>query len=519
MKASISERRAAWFLPLAIAAVVLMLYCTRWGSGLGGDSFYYVSGARHLTQGLGFTRPTGDGGTRPITHFPPLYSLALTVPVSADVEVTAAARWLNALLLGSSVLLTGLIALRITGSTWLALAGQAAVMLAPVMLEVHSWVLSEPLFLTILLAFLLSLVHAAQRDRMALYVVCGVLASLAWFTRYVGSAVIAAGLVALLFWPGRPWRSRIRQGLAFAVGCLPVPTLWLLRNWMVSGALTNRALEVHWVTLATLREGLGVMALWLLPASIPSRVRLVLFLLGGLALMVGSAWLIWHQPRPEDEVRVASDATAGVWVLSVFALAYAVLLLLSLSFLDASTALDDRMLSPLYPVGVMLALVVSRGLFDRAGRPHALQATGSIVLVAFVALTAWRGWGTVRALAKDGQGYASRSWHQSTLVAAIRALPDGIPIYSNELDGIYLLTGRPAFMVPIRWDPMRAAPRADFEVQLALMRQRLFGEGGVLVLFPSLARQESFLPSEAELTAGLAVALTSAEGVIYSAPE
>jgi mRNA degradation ribonuclease J1/J2 len=80
---------------------------------------------------------------------------------------------------------------------------------------------------------------------------------------------------------------------------------------------------------------------------------------------------------------------------------------------------------------------------------------------------------------------------------------------------VYLLTGRQAFQVPIRWDPVRAAPREDYEQQLAAMRERIADQGAALVLFDTLAEQQGALPSEAELAEGLQTAFRAADGVVY----
>ena len=50
---------------------------TPFGLGLVNDSAYYIEGAANLLAGKGFVRLSGGGELKPITHFPPLFSLVL----------------------------------------------------------------------------------------------------------------------------------------------------------------------------------------------------------------------------------------------------------------------------------------------------------------------------------------------------------------------------------------------------------------------------------------------------------
>jgi hypothetical protein len=142
-----------------------------------------------------------------------------------------------------------------------------------------------------------------------------------------------------------------------------------------------------------------------------------------------------------------------------------------------------------------------------------------VVVAAFAAMTLVRGAETARRLRADGQGAAGRAWQESALVDWVRRLPEGVPIYSNELDILYLYTGRQAFQVPIRWDPVVEAPRDDYEAQLSAMRARLTEEGAVLALFDTISAQSTFLAPREELIEGLVEVFQSSDGAAYADSE
>jgi hypothetical protein len=117
----------------------------------------------------------------------------------------------------------------------------------------------------------------------------------------------------------------------------------------------------------------------------------------------------------------------------------------------------------------------------------------------------------------DGQGFASRAWQESELIGFVNFLRPGAPLYSNEIDAIYLLTGRPAALVPIRWDPARDAPATGYQASLETMRSRLKDGRGALILFNTMEKQESFLATVEDLTAGLTPVLIASDGAAYMA--
>ena len=88
---------------------------------------------------------------------------------------------------------------------------------------------------------------------------------------------------------------------------------------------------------------------------------------------------------------------------------------------------------------------------------------GAVILV----LSAYGQVNAVGELMKGGQGYASFRWYDSKAMAFLRLLPEDVSIYTNEPGAVYLYTGKPAYVLPDRIDPVTAAQRPGFETGLA----------------------------------------------------
>ena len=512
-------RRLIWLLPLALAGIILLWCCTPMGLGLGGDSYYYVSGARDLLAGEGFTRPAADGTFRPITHFPPLYSTVLASLSALGIDTLSAARGLNSLLFGANILLLGAVILWATGSLGLAILGSLAFLASPAMLSVHSWVLSDPLYLVLAILNLWALTRFLETGRWQSGVAAGVLAGAAYLVRYVGLALLGTSALLLLLLPGRPWRRRLRDtAICVGIGSL-APAGWAIRNLIAAGSTTNRALGIHVIPAEKLFEAAQTLSLWLLPGRVPSGIRLGTAGVVGLGVLAAGVAVFIRARWGKDSQTQEGHAVTAVVVLLAFSVASVLLLGLSLTFLDASTPLDDRILSPLFVAGLLIGLLSVHVLRLNARPGRAVMLGLGLLLGGWLVLTAIRGASTATRLHSDGQGYAGRQWQASEIVQWVRGLSPQVPIYTNELNALYLLTGRQAFQAPIRWDPVRAAPREDYEQQLAAMRERIADQGAALVLFDTLAEQQGALPSEAELASGLRVIVRASDGVVYAAWE
>lgn len=495
---------------IGFAAAAILLLATPSGLGLGGDSYYYVSGARSLAAGDGFMRPAADGTTRPITHFPPAYSLVLAALIAAGGEIPAAARGLHAVLFGVSTLLVGWLILRSTDRPILALAGAVLFGFSPVMLSIHAWLLSEALFLSLTLTSLLALDRYWTSGRGAWFLLAVAGATLGVLTRYVGVALVVS-LAAVLAWaPRKPGRGRWARGgwmLAIGIGGW---LAWAGRNAVVAGSATNRGWAWHPPEAERALEAAATLAQWLLPGRVPvlfgEAVVLVVLLAGA-----AGAWR-WLARRRRQPL-FSGDVILAASLL--FLMVYAALLMVSLTLLDASTPLDDRILAPAYAAGLIAGLGLLAPVISRGGARGWL-ARGAIV--GLMALTLARLPSKVMQLRQDGLGYAGRWWRESELVVFVGGLDAATPIYTNELDAVYLLTGRQAYQIPIRWDPVQAAPRADYESQLDRFRESILRQGAVLVLFDSLSTQQAFFPSEEELSEGLRLVYDAGDGAVYAAP-
>jgi hypothetical protein len=501
----------------AIGTIGLLLM-TRWGIGTSPDSVGYLQAARAIgVSGTSAVLESGTNAALALSHFAPLYSFLLSGGAIVGLDAYEWARWLNALLFGANVLVVGAMLRAVLGGSagWLGIVGIVLALAASPLLTVHVTILSEPVFilLTFLGLYLLSSsLDTSDRSRLLL---AALAIGLAWLARYAGVACVMTGVLAvLMFGRGGPGR-RVLDATLFAVVSSAGMLAWMARNSVVSSSATGREVLFHPFGTSHMWQALYTASSWLMiPASAPDWVRFgAWFALGAMAagvlVAMRSAWV-----RKSDGAAIQTLPTL-VKLLALFVAVYSTFLVVSISFFDANTQLDSRILSPVYVAGVVLAMWVASGLQGALRSRPALARLMAGGLVAFTGVQVVEGARLGVASHNLGWGFSSRSWQASPTLDQVRRLPEDVRIYSNAPEPIYLNTGREASGLPRRWSPMNQRPNPDFPVQMAALERVVSQEPAVVVYFTSI-RGASFASDEQDLTAALPLRIRDrqSDGVI-----
>lgn len=250
------------------AAVVLFLYTTPHGVGLTNDSSAYLGGARSLLNGQGYVRFSGDRLPRPITHFPPLLSLFIAgIARIGSVDVFAAAKILNLICFVLNLLLLIFFIMRLGGRLVMVFFSGVLYLACTPVLQAHAYGLSEALFLVFLvISWHLTLIQVTQPKVAAIVFLNGICIGLATLTRYAGVSLLIVTLGFLFFHRETP-RSYLAGVAAILAGfALPVAP-WMLRNMLVSGAVTNRGIFFHPPSASVINEGIETLTGFFLPET------------------------------------------------------------------------------------------------------------------------------------------------------------------------------------------------------------------------------------------------------------
>jgi hypothetical protein len=414
------------------------------GPGLDPDSMSYLIAANTLKHGSGLRDIERDwfaaDSTMPLAHWPPGYPIAIAGAERAGAGGIEGARIIGALAAFVSIAAIVWIVSGAAGAG----AGMVAavvVMLTPAVVQVHESVLSEPLFIALLVLTLWAMVRAPDRPLIA-----GVCAGLASIVRYAGVSLVGAAILWSLLRAGS-LRQRIARAAVAAVPAAVLLGAWVLRTMHSAGTASIRQLSIYGEITSTLHEGWATASEWLVPGMDQS---LGIFVAAGIAVLVVMA--IWESRR-------IGEVPREVLAIALLAACYVTLVLASRIIADPGIPLDDRMMAPLLvllEIAIVLAVVPAWRGWPRAGR-----VALAIALVVWCAAALRVSLDSARYAVGTGNDFAEDCWRDSPVAAWVRANGAGRAVYSNVPEALYFHAHRFAHEPPENIDARTMRAFAD----------------------------------------------------------
>ncbi|NPV56225.1 MAG: hypothetical protein HPY76_06070 [Anaerolineae bacterium] len=421
--------------PAAISLVIFELVTRHFGLSLSNDSASYVSAARSLAAGKGYLMANGDA----MDWWPPLYSFLLSIGYRIPgLDPISYARWLNISCYSLTVLEISLLLRRLVpGLNRMVTAGLALLAGLSPALYTANYLLSESIFILMVTSWLVFLERYSRRAATSDLVLTAFFAGMSALARYIGGLVVmTASLGALLIFILRrlsdhrsqaaqprehPLPPNFQAGKQIAAAFLPGAALgaavgalaslpifvWLYRNQIVSNSLTGTRFRtdvtvgenIHGV-LSAVAKFFGV---WSGGWASIGKVLSAMLLLGVLV------WLIALARQELHRHGTLSRETSFASLMALLLIGYSAWLIISLTMV-ANAAINIRLISPLFPLLLLLLVYVGAQLADQNRRRR------------------WLVWCAGGLLAL-GMGWAGVHTVHQTLQNKVQAESDGGSIY------------------------------------------------------------------------------------------
>jgi 4-amino-4-deoxy-L-arabinose transferase-like glycosyltransferase len=486
VEGSVPNRIILTFSFIAVLGIGIVTVFTRYGPGVSGDSVTYVMGAENLVAGNGFSRIVGSGEIEPISGFPPFYSLFLTPVVMFANDSYVVSGLLNNGLMGLNTFLLMYIIYRSTQSIWPSVFSGLVLISSDAMVQTHGWVLSEPVYLTLLLLSVLTLLRYMRQRSSAWLILLGVITAVASLTRYTGLVLLPAIIVFILIFDRRSIQSiALRLGIYILVASTPL-LIWYFRNLNSAGSVVNRVIEFRMMRKELAFQYLTEISSWFSPGNLPMDEVLRATL--SISLAAGLFGFFLFQVK-NWEIRNGSTAATTNQLVKLVSLLYIMghigVLLINSFFLDAATtsSAPARYLLPVYIFVLVFFIIIGHELLWNYGfgsKWRWLIAAYLLVVIGTQGIPLYNKLNNASLYV----GYSGFHLQHPDVAKSVKDIDRGVPIVSNNPEFIYFLSGRTAYMRPIRYDPYQMKERDDYKNQLEFV-QSLLDTGGIYVQLKS----------------------------------
>lgn len=416
-----------------------------------------------------------------LLHQQPLFPIIISLGHFIQMAPEEIARLFNAFLFGLNGFLAGLIVGNVFRSYLAALLGGLLVLILPDMVAIHLMCMAEPLFICLMLSWILLFIRYLGSLRVSILIVGAIFVALALMTRYAGIPVVVAGVIGIFCLTQQLFLQKIRHAIIFIlISSVPYAMLLTL-NRCVSGQMNAREIVFHPTTVSAWHEATRVLCSWFMPYVWYSKANELV--VGGVIVVAVTFSLLRYTKKLSD------TATQDQGFIKFVIFLFSLILLSLLGVVCAATFYDDlmplgwRYLLPIHIVGVIIfSGCIFKLCFSRCTSPFA-RDIGIIILSYFLVFYLSQSWQPFYSQYTFGDSYASSLLKYSKIIRFVKVLPEGTPIWTNSSEAVYILTRKGSSEIPGKYEAYSGKKNDRYIQQFLSMKKQIIERQGVIVYF------------------------------------
>lgn len=416
---------------LCILGGVIIFRATTWGPWAFSDSASYISAAKNFSIGNGFVIVNSNGSQTRVTEFPPFYPIFLSLFLGSEGNPFVLLRFVNIALFVAFIILLGCFLYYSTRNTIISTLGILICLSAPIIVETFSGVMSETLFLPLLLSILLLAYIYIQKKETHIFILLVVLSALLPITRYAGSLFVAVTAILIFALSNDKFMVRFKQAALYvAIAMLPLG-LWFGKLYIqlnkVGGKSFNFGFDLFKSLLSSILAELDVVKRWLPYYGIYDNPIIDKFLsIGGLIVFFTLiALFILNLQKKENK------SNRNLFVFSIISLiGYILFIAFTHSITIPQIDIIDRMMVPLYPLFAGMIISGLAFLFTNNQRLLSIFAIGALLIILrFNFLSSFV---YIDEMQENGHGFSAREFQEAGILEELKSLPEDQRLISNS---------------------------------------------------------------------------------------
>ncbi len=494
-----------------------MLISFRYGIGVSSDGVRNLSTADNIANGNGFIDMTKGA----FTWWPPLYPLLLAgLSFFTSRDVFLAASWLNIGLFVLNLYLWGILFFNVFKDKWIYAVISGLVLIGSRSnLRLYANVLSEPLFITLMLLFIFFAARYLKDEKSSNLWWMFLTASIACLQRYTGVALIALAVLLGLF-KNKPQKWWQVVSAAF-FSSIPL-FIWIyFHNYLQYGLLFGPRNPEAMLPLQNISLMLTKSLNWFMPLHPllkPLMLKPWLILLPVFAILVvfnkKENWAAWVRSFTQNNYVVP---------IVLFAVLHNIILIFTVNTLDHRDLTSDRYYATTMPAVLIMALLTFDNLVLSCFSSRNTRIRTALILLfaiwliyPFVSMQEYIHNGIMFGESSNYNMYNKRIVNEKPILVAARSIAvehPQIDFYSNNTSLGWFHLRRPFLVLP------REDPSMKNTDQIAQIKQNypnwLSEEGAYVIWFLPADDLRIAPPKHLKFIANLELLYSDTDGEIY----
>lgn len=228
------------------------------------------------------------------------------------------------------------------------------------------------------------------------------------------------------------------------------------------------------------------------------------------------SWLIIYLHKKNIKTNEPVN-NKSLYLFIIFIVLYLCLLIVSISFFDAATPLDNRILSPIM-VGLIIYLIsMTQSYLYRLNlhKDAIIKLTCIIFVFIYIFNHLLLSIPLILQSYKKGIGYNSAELKQSNIIKIIKQLPENTLIYTNQPSIILMITKKNSYFIPRKASSLTLADNTDLAKNLSDMTNKIKTKNGYFIYFDNSFRWYEISKDEILKSNSLSLVYQDEIGSIY----
>jgi len=450
--------------------------------GVTPDSVKYIEAAKNISNGKGFVIDNN-----PVTHYPIGYAFMLSCTSKiTGLSVLQSGKYLNLFL----YIVNGFIFFLILKEIGFGYITQSFILATfllsrPLMVAFYFW--SELQFIMLInLAFLLYL-KWKKNDSQLILLLLGSTCFLAFITRYAAIGFIGGFLINFLLLKNKAIAKKL---LIISYYLLPIflgLVIWIFYTSLDSNPTKVRSFVVHIVPLQKIVSSFKAMIPWFTNNIVTSALILLIIPLIGYYLYKSKT----------NFFKLINAIKKNTKELFIIVITYVVFILCSISFFDAHTPIDTRILSPTF---MFILLIVGYIIHNLS--LYIVKWNNTFILSLLLLFSLSTSANVWYNMYKNGFGYTGKDYQPYTSIIKEHITSYKGITYSNASDFIQFNTNKNLKIksIPFKFNPGTNQRNLNYETEINNLKTDIINGNTQVVYFDKMSIRWYLMSKEELLT-------------------